>query len=93
MTAAEDVRSREAMEAAFLMALISTFTGSMIPSATISTQLRVRALYPIPLDADLHLSQMRSPDTPADLLIGWGKRGLMMHLLVGWGHMKALCGG
>ena len=35
----------------------------------------------------------RSPDTPADLLIGWGKRGLMMHLLVGWGHMKALCGG
>ena len=27
----------------------------------------------------------RSHDTPADLLIGWGKRGLMMHLQVGWG--------
>lgn len=25
----------------------------------------------------------RSQDTPADLLIGWGKRGLGIHLLVG----------
>ena len=27
----------------------------------------------------------RSCDTPADLLIGWGKRVLMTHLLAGWG--------
>ena len=26
--------------------------------------------------------EARSPDTPADLLIGWGKRGLRIHLLV-----------
>ena len=26
----------------------------------------------------------RSRDTPADLLIGWGKRGLRIHLLVVW---------
>ena len=28
----------------------------------------------------------RSRDTPADLLIGWGERGVLtIHLLVGWG--------
>ena len=27
----------------------------------------------------------RSYNRPAGLLIGWGKRGLMIHLLVGWG--------
>ena len=32
------------------------------------------------------LSQAREREmAPADLLIGWGKRGLMMHLQVGWG--------
>ena len=35
----------------------------------------------------------RSSDTPADLLIGWGKKGLMMHLLVGWGHIRSTWGG
>ena len=32
----------------------------------------------------------RSQDTPADLLIGWGKRGFMIHLLVGWELVKPL---
>ena len=27
----------------------------------------------------------RSYDASADLLIGWGKRGVMIHLPVGWG--------
>ena len=27
-------------------------------------------------------------DMPADLLITWRKRGLMIHLLVGWGRMR-----
>ena len=35
----------------------------------------------------------RSQDTPADLLIGWGKRGLRIHLLVGWGHIRPCQGG
>ena len=26
--------------------------------------------------------------TPDNLLIGWGKRGLIMDLLVGWGHIR-----
>ena len=30
----------------------------------------------------------RSHDTPANLLIGWGKRGLRIHLLVGWGYIR-----
>lgn len=30
----------------------------------------------------------RTQDTPADLLIGWGKRGLRIHLLVGWGYIS-----
>lgn len=36
----------------------------------------------------------RSQDT-ADLLIGWGKGGgcLMIHLLVGWGHIRPYRGG
>ena len=29
-----------------------------------------------------------SQDTPAELLIGWGKRGLKIHLLVGWGYIR-----
>lgn len=32
----------------------------------------------------------RSCDMPVDLLICWGKRGLTIHLLVGWGHMRLL---
>ena len=28
-------------------------------------------------------------DIPADLLIGWGKRGFMIHLLVGWRCIRA----
>ena len=31
------------------------------------------------------IAQERRGYTPADLLIGWGKRGLAIHLLVGWG--------
>lgn len=27
-------------------------------------------------------------DTPADLLMSWGKGGLAKHLLVGWGHIR-----
>lgn len=34
--------------------------------------------------------QERSCYTPADLLIGWGKRDLRIHLLVGWGHIMPL---
>ena len=34
-----------------------------------------------------------SCDTPADLLTGWGKRGLMIHLLVGWGRVRPQWGG
>ena len=33
--------------------------------------------------------EARSPDTLADLLIGWGKRGLTIHLLVAWGRIRA----
>ena len=29
----------------------------------------------------------RSCNTPANLLIGWGKRSLRIHLLVGWGYI------
>ena len=29
----------------------------------------------------------RSCDIPADLLIDLGKRGLKIHLLLGWGHI------
>ena len=32
----------------------------------------------------------RSYDTPADLLIGLENRDLMIHLLVGWGHIRPL---
>ncbi len=31
-----------------------------------------------------------SQDTPADLLIGWGKRGLAIHLPVGGGLIRSL---
>ena len=35
----------------------------------------------------------RSQDIPADLLIGWGKRGLMIHCwLVGGCHIRSLWG-
>ena len=34
----------------------------------------------------------RSCDIPADLLIGWGRRGFMIHLLVGWGYIRPLKG-
>ena len=34
----------------------------------------------------------RSQDTAVDLLIVWGKTGLMIHLLVGWGHTRSLHG-
>ena len=30
----------------------------------------------------------RPSDTPAAPLIGWGKRGLTTHLLVGWRHIR-----
>ena len=30
----------------------------------------------------------RSQDTPADLLIGWGRSGPMIHLLVDWGCVR-----
>ena len=30
----------------------------------------------------------RSCNIPADMLIGWGKRGLRIHFLVGWGHIR-----
>ena len=36
--------------------------------------------------------EKRSCHTPADLLIGGGKRGFMIHLLVGWGLTRALYG-
>ena len=32
-------------------------------------------------------------DTPADLLMSWGKGGLAKHLLVGWGHIRPYRGG
>ena len=32
----------------------------------------------------------RSRDTPADLMTGWGKRVLMIHLLLGWGCIRPL---
>ena len=32
----------------------------------------------------------RSYDTPADLLLGWEKAGLTIHLLVGRGHIRPL---
>ena len=34
----------------------------------------------------------RSLMTPADLLVGWGKRGLRGHLLVVWGLIRPLEG-
>ena len=34
-----------------------------------------------------------SYDTPSSLLIGWGKKGLMIHLLVGWGYTMPHRGG
>ena len=30
----------------------------------------------------------RSCDTPVDLPFGWGRCGLRIHLLVGWGHIR-----
>ena len=30
----------------------------------------------------------RAPNTPADQLIGWRKRGPTIHLLVGWGLIQ-----
>lgn len=35
----------------------------------------------------------RSQDTPADVLIGWGKRELTIHLLVGWECIRILATG
>ena len=35
----------------------------------------------------------KSYNTPVYLLIGWGKRGLMIQLLAGWGMYKAPWGG
>ena len=35
----------------------------------------------------------RANDTPADLLIGWGEKGLTIHLLVGWGLLDPYRGG
>ena len=32
-----------------------------------------------------------SQDTPADLMIGWGKRGLMIY--VGWGYIRPCSSG
>ena len=32
--------------------------------------------------------EARADNTSADLLTGWGKRGLTTHLLVGWGHIR-----
>ena len=34
--------------------------------------------------------EVRSRGTPADLLIGWVKKGLMIHFLVGWGCIRPL---
>ena len=36
--------------------------------------------------------EKRSYDTPVDLLIDWGKKGLGIHFLLGWGHIRALLG-
>ena len=32
----------------------------------------------------------RSHDTPANLLIGWGKKGRRIHLLIGWERIRPL---
>ena len=44
------------------------------------------------MSAFIAQGEERSCDTPADLLVGWGKRGLRIHLLVGWGCIR-LCRG
>ena len=40
------------------------------------------------MSAFIAQGEERSCDTPADLLVGWGKRGLRIHLLVGWGCIR-----
>ena len=47
---------------------------------------------PVVLSVFIAQEEERSQDTPADLLGGWGNRGLLIGLLAGWGRIRPLEG-